>query len=59
MVSGIIGALDTAPTSHFVDPGLKLSGEEWVKVMGPALKRHTLLHVSSAACTYNLAVLAA
>ena len=33
MVSGIMGALDIAPTLHFVEPGLKINGEEWTKVM--------------------------
>ena len=33
MVPGIMGALDIAPTLHFVGPGLKINGEEWVKVM--------------------------
>ena len=34
MVSGIMGALDIAPTLHSVEPGLKINGEEWIKVMG-------------------------
>ena len=33
MVSGIMGACDTAPSLHFVEPGLKLDAEEWIKVM--------------------------
>ena len=33
MVSGIWGALDIAPTLHFVEPGLKINGEEWIKGM--------------------------
>ena len=33
MVSGIMGALDIAPTLHFVEPCLKTSSEEWIKVM--------------------------
>ena len=33
MVSGIMGAFDIAPTLHFVELGLKISGEEWIKVM--------------------------
>ena len=33
MVSSIMGALDSAPTSHFVEPGLKVNGEKWIKVM--------------------------
>ena len=33
MVSGIMGALDIAPTLHFVALGLKINGEEWSKVM--------------------------
>ena len=33
MVSGIMGALDTAPTLHFVEPGLKISDEDWIKVV--------------------------
>ena len=33
MVSGIMGACDIAPSSHFVEPGLKLNAEEWIKVM--------------------------
>ena len=33
MVSGIMGALDIAPTLHFVEPGLKIKGELWIKVM--------------------------
>ena len=33
MVPGIMGALDIAPTLHFVEPGLKINGEEWIKVM--------------------------
>ena len=33
MVCGIMGALDMAPTLHFVEPGLKINGEEWIKVM--------------------------
>ena len=28
LVSGVMGALD-APTLHFVEPGLKINGEEW------------------------------
>ena len=31
MVSGIMGAYDIAPTLHFVEPGLKLNAEEWIK----------------------------
>ena len=30
MVYGIIGALDIAPTLHFVE---QVNGEEWIKVM--------------------------
>ena len=33
MVSGIMGALDIALTLHFVEPGLKINSEEWIKVM--------------------------
>ena len=33
MVSGIMGTCDTAPSLHFVEPGLKLNAEEWIKVM--------------------------
>ena len=33
MVSGIMGALDIAPTLHFLEPGLKINGEEWTKEM--------------------------
>ena len=33
MVSGIMGALDIAPTLHFVEPGLKINGEECIKEM--------------------------
>ena len=33
MVSGIMGACDIAPSLHFVEPGLKLNAEEWIKVM--------------------------
>ena len=33
MVSGIMGALDIAPTLHFVEPGLKINSEERIKVM--------------------------
>ena len=33
MVSGTVGALGIAPTLHFVELGLKISGEEWIKVM--------------------------
>ena len=33
MVSGIMGARDIAPTLHFVEPGLKLNAEGWIKVM--------------------------
>ena len=33
MVSGILGALDIALTLHFVEPGLKINSEEWIKVM--------------------------
>ena len=33
MVSGIMGALDIPPGLHFVEPGLKINGEEWIKVM--------------------------
>ena len=33
MVSGIVGVLDIAPTLHFVEPGVKINGEEWIKVM--------------------------
>ena len=33
MVSEIIGALDIAPTLHFVGPGMNSNGEEWIKVM--------------------------
>ena len=33
MVSGIMVALDIAPTLHFVKFGLKFGGEEWIKVM--------------------------
>ena len=33
MVSGIMGACDIVPTLHFVEPGLKLNAEEWIKVM--------------------------
>ena len=33
MVSGIMGALDNAPTLQFVERGLKITGEEWIKVM--------------------------
>ena len=33
MVSGTMGALDIAPTLHFVEPGLKINAEEWIKVM--------------------------
>ena len=28
-----MGTLGIAPTLHFVEPGLKISGEEWIKVM--------------------------
>ena len=31
MASGIMGALDTAPTLHFVE---QVNGEEWIKVVG-------------------------
>ena len=34
IVYGIMGALDIAPTLHFVEPGLKINGEEWIKVVG-------------------------
>ena len=33
MVSGIMSALNIAPMLHFVEPGLTISGEEWIKVM--------------------------
>ena len=33
MVFGIMDALDIAPTLHFVEPGLKVNGEVWIKVM--------------------------
>ena len=33
MVSGIMGAFDSAPSLHFVEPGLKNNAEEWIKVM--------------------------
>ena len=33
MVSGIMGACDIALTLHFVELGLKLNAEEWIKVM--------------------------
>ena len=33
MASGIMGALDTARTLHFVEPGLKINGKEWIRVM--------------------------
>ena len=33
MVYGIMGALAIAPTLHFVEPGLKINGEEWIRVM--------------------------
>ena len=33
MVSGIMGALNIAPSLHFVEPDLKLNAEEWIKVM--------------------------
>ena len=33
MVSGVMGALDIAPTLHFVEPGLNINSEEWIKVM--------------------------
>ena len=33
MVSGMVGACDIAPSLHFVEPGLKLNAEEWIKVM--------------------------
>ena len=33
VVSGIMGALDIAPTSHIVERGLKISSAEWIKVM--------------------------
>ena len=33
MVSGIMGACDIAPSLHFVELGLKLNAEEWIKVM--------------------------
>ena len=33
MVSGIMGACDIAPSLHFVEPGLKVNAEEWIKVM--------------------------
>ena len=33
MVTGIMGALDIAPTLHFVELALKINGEEWVKAM--------------------------
>ena len=33
VVSGIMSALDIAPTLHFVEPGLKINAEEWIKVM--------------------------
>ena len=32
VVPGIISALDIAPTLHFVEPGLKINVEEWIKV---------------------------
>ena len=46
-VCGIVGALDIAPTLHFVEPGLKINREEWIKVMdeyivlncGPLMER--------------------
>ena len=28
-----MGVLDIAPTLHFVELGLKINGEEWIKVM--------------------------
>ena len=34
MVSSIMGALDIASRLHFVDPGLKTSGEERIKATG-------------------------
>ena len=33
MVSGVMGACGIAPSLHFVEPGLKLNAEEWIKVM--------------------------
>ena len=33
MASDIMGACDIAPSLHFVEPGLKLNGGEWIKVM--------------------------
>ena len=32
VVSGIICACDIAPSLHFVEPGLELNAEEWIKV---------------------------
>ena len=33
VVSGIMGAFDIAPTLNFMELGLKINGEEWMKVM--------------------------
>ena len=33
MVPGIMDAYDIAPTLHFVEPGLQVNAEEWIKVM--------------------------
>ena len=32
VVSGIICSCDIAPSLHFVEPGLELNAEEWIKV---------------------------
>ena len=30
---GVMVALDMAPTLHFVEPGLKINGAEWIQVV--------------------------
>ena len=47
MFSTITGAYDITPSLHFVEPGLKINGEEWANVMGVT---GDLLFVISATC---------
>ena len=44
MVSGIMGALDIAPTLLFVEPRLKINGEQWTKVMDEYIAPNCAAH---------------
>ena len=46
MVSGIMDELDIPPTLHFVEPCLKINGEEWTSTLRPIAQLSRNLGVS-------------